>query len=477
MAEVVKLRRLSVMPTLALVATRASPMALLQQVVSALVFRHPVLLLLLLRALEALYRYWVRRRLLRLGRLRVLNMTDEIDGELIQGCLLSTERLLEMGRVEKRTLFTQSLISFFSENVYLAGELVKAAQKCRRKSKNCMVTRWMPEDEKYHSLQAALNAVSSLFGANFVHFNALDGDASGLFKSTWYCLTLTTPTRLPHDKRAEPSPSSSFSFSGNVVDNTCTFTDMSRIPRPTLRVLLVNETELRRIGDNKLRPPNWGFFNSRHAERYRMLVDFARNFQKQLVRTSADGRAMNERNPFTSEKVHKQKQPPKPDGGLMKRVHSVPHKMGILGQAAKDNSAHGEGLPTFGAAGSKADRSASQGAEELDADRCNEYNCFLRVHVPHYVGYAVGHAGGSHKGLPAISSSPGSPAKEAAPPPMLPDGGPPTFGPRDVEAGGDDAYGSDSAGFLPPPARQRGRNGSGERSPMGAPRRRIAAQQ
>merc|ERR1712118_619910 len=68
-------------------------------------------------------------------------------------------------------------------------------------------------------------------------------------------------------------------------NSQCTFTDMSRKPRETLMVLMVNESEIRRIADGKLMPPKWGFFNNRHAERYRMLLDIAGNFNLQLRRS------------------------------------------------------------------------------------------------------------------------------------------------------------------------------------------------
>merc|ERR1719401_3110312 len=86
---------------------------------------------------------------------------------------------------------------------------------------------------------------------------------------------------------------------------TCTFTDMSRTPRATLRIEIVNETELRMIADGKLQPPSWGFFNRRHGERYRLLKDFAANFQRQLVSTPANTRGAPSRNPFTSERTNR----------------------------------------------------------------------------------------------------------------------------------------------------------------------------
>eukprot|EP00445_Apocalathium_hangoei_P059017 CAMPEP_0204097230 /NCGR_PEP_ID=MMETSP0360-20130528/192340_1 /ASSEMBLY_ACC=CAM_ASM_000342 /TAXON_ID=268821 /ORGANISM="Scrippsiella Hangoei, Strain SHTV-5" /LENGTH=503 /DNA_ID=CAMNT_0051046577 /DNA_START=36 /DNA_END=1548 /DNA_ORIENTATION=- len=407
--------------------------------------RQPLLLLLVLRIVQELCNVWVRRRMLSFGRLRVRGLAEEIDSELIQGCLLSTENLLSLGRVEKRTIFTRPLLEVlagtgtlsrsWSEelksaadghirastlleswivgiqeaagtrpllevlggNRYLVQELVRGAQECRRRSHNCMVARWLPPDERYHALQACLNEVSSLFGTNFVHFNALDGDTHGLFKSTWYCLTLATPTR-PDIKRHEPMPplTARGSLSGGRPNDTCTFTDMSRQPRPTLRVLLINESEIRRIADGKLRAPSFGFFNTRHAERYRMLVDFARNFQKQLVRASVDSGASNSRSPFTSEKVS-QAQPSqsqhlqRPDGGMMKRVHSQPSMMNHVRTGShQHNLSSGGSTNSLKTAGNAADGSpfspTLEGDRTTKADGGAEECCFLRLHVPHFVG-------------------------------------------------------------------------------------------
>lgn len=349
----------------------------------ALAHERPLLLLLGLRALEGLFRWWSLRRRFYLGRLQVLGQSDEIDAELIQACLISSEQLVNMGRVEKRTLFTKPLLRVLGGNRYLVEKLRRAACAARRRTRNCLVTRWLDDDEKYHILQACLNEVSSLFGENFVHFNALDGETSGMFKSTWYCITVMTPTR----REQRPAPKAGRKASPAIAgprDQTATFTDMTRRPRASLRVALVNESELRRIADGKLRPPNWGFFNDRHAERYRMLTDFARNFQKQLVRTSADARSVSARNPFTSEKVHAQAAPEsKPDGGLMKRVHSVP------------NMANSDLKPSRGLAKDlsnddfRKDQRLTPEADVADADGGSENNCFLRLHVPSYVGSAT----------------------------------------------------------------------------------------
>merc|ERR1719245_724785 len=75
-------------------------------------------------------------------------------------------------------------------------------------------------------------------------------------------------------------------------------TSVSRSPRATLRIAIANETELRKIADGKLAEPAGGFFNTRHAERFRMLQDFATNFQRQLVSTPVSTKASSSENPF-----------------------------------------------------------------------------------------------------------------------------------------------------------------------------------
>jgi len=160
--------------------------------------------------------------------------------------------------------------------------------------------------------------------------------------------------------------------------------------------LLINESEIRRIADGKLRAPSFGFFNTRHAERYRMLVDFARNFQKQLVRTSVDSGASNSRSPFTNEKVS-QAQPSqsqnlqRPDGGMMKRVHSQPSLMNHVRTGSKEHNLSSAGsTDALKSAGNAADGSPFSPKAESDhttqADGGAEECCFLRLHVPHFVG-------------------------------------------------------------------------------------------
>ncbi|CAE7298994.1 Catsper1 [Symbiodinium natans] len=287
------------------------------------VAKHPAVVLLILRIVEVLAALWSRWRRSVHSRRQVLCPADELELDLVQGCLLTAENLLNLGRVEKRTLFQVSASKLLNRNEHLVGVLKDAARRCHEQSHNCLVTRWVPPDERYHILQASINAMSSLLGPNYVHQNALGAAGADLFKSTWYCVTIMTPTRaenhLPDEQKVSATTRSL---------ETCTFTDMTRTPRPTLRICLVHESELRGIADGKLQPPSWGFFNSRHAERYRMLCDFSRNFQQQLVRTPADSKGMSSRSPFTSERAHKALDVSgsgKPDGGMMKRVVSQPN--------------------------------------------------------------------------------------------------------------------------------------------------------
>merc|ERR550525_1255006 len=110
---------------------------------------------------------------------------------------------------------------------------------------------------------------------------------------------------------------------------------------------------------------------------------------------------MNSRSPFTSEKAHREvKQPAamgeiRPDGGFMKRVHSQPSlSLLAMGGGAPQG---GSGLTSRGMGGTLASltpnaqrpRANSTMKDELDAQEgelgVEEDNCFLRLHVPHFM--------------------------------------------------------------------------------------------
>jgi len=400
-----------------------------------LVVRHPVFLLLALRFGEVLRCWWARRQKWLLDRSRVLRtplgVSEEafsgLDSEIVQGCFLSAENLLNLGRIEKRTLFVHRLIDVLGGNRHLAQELLTAARVCRAKGQNCLVTRFMQPDERYHVLQASVNATSSLFGANYVHFNAMKGEDSGLFKSTWYCVTVMCSTWSPESV----SPAVEGASEG-VSAPSCSN------PRATLRVVCTNESEVRRIADGKLCAPSWGLFNSRHASRYRMLLDFARSFQIQLHR-AAPGDPSELQGSMSSHHGAKSLGGlSRRDGGQIKRIQSESSLAGLAGlgggsapycgQASASSGhmggmrrgdggqikriqsgnlaalvAHGSaprGLPLpaealgTGAAdfGTSPGGMKSHAVTAVDAlslkqqDGAMEENCFLRLQVPHYMG-------------------------------------------------------------------------------------------
>eukprot|EP00927_Polykrikos_kofoidii_P053763 TRINITY_DN48325_c0_g1_i1.p1 TRINITY_DN48325_c0_g1~~TRINITY_DN48325_c0_g1_i1.p1 ORF type:complete len:454 (-),score=42.69 TRINITY_DN48325_c0_g1_i1:99-1460(-) len=352
----------------------------------AIVARRPILWMMILKVAEELVRLWICKWQYRLGRSRVLGIAEEIDGEIIQGCLMSTEHLLSFGRIEKRTLFSKPLLDVLGGNQYLVQTVLQAAADCRANCHNGVVMRWLPPSERYHVLQACLHVTSSIFGTNFIHLNALEGESSNMFKTTWYCLTVTSPTHSDLD------PACQTTLAG--INSTTYPGDKSGTPRATVRVTLVNESEIRRIADGKLMPPKWGFFNSRHARRFRLLADIAANFQLQLLRTPSGGSSSSSQNAFASERVHAS--PSKSDGGLMKRVQSQPSlvqppetatKLGHssvrrVARAHARGPGHEDTLRGISRNGAESECAATNMGKTV----IDENNCFLRLHVPHYIG-------------------------------------------------------------------------------------------
>lgn len=357
-------------------------MALPQWKRFALVARGPVITVIFIRLLEFLSWWLVRQQRLRLDRRRLqTSCVSQLDSELLQGCLMSTEHLVSLGRIEKRTIFSRPLLEVLGGNLHLQRELLWAGEECRSRGRSCLVARWMPPDERYHVLQAGLNAASALFGADYLRFNALGGQNPAAFKPTWYCLTVSTPMRAKSPPRSPRARAASKDCPESV---TATFQDMTRRPRAALRIMLVNETELRQIADGKLGPPEWGFFNVRHAERFRMLQDFAVNFRSQLVRSSCNGGVLDHRSPFTSQAVHNIH---RADVGQFKRINSVPVHMSTGNLRKHDAEVGGlSGLRKRSSEGRarRQHRASDKGSMSPHAigDGGGDENCFLRMNVP-----------------------------------------------------------------------------------------------
>ena len=80
---------------------------------------------------------------------------------IVQGALYSPD--VENRRVEKRTLFESSLASLLHENEAAVDKVKKAAEAT---TKECPVlTYFLPTEDKWHVLNAALNTVSSVHAA------------------------------------------------------------------------------------------------------------------------------------------------------------------------------------------------------------------------------------------------------------------------------------------------------------------------
>lgn len=272
--------------------------------------------------------------------MRRLQHKDEWDAHVdfgqIQVCLLSTEHLTELGRVEKRTLQVKDLDSFFGNNTYVVEKLLDAAHRSIADN-NPILTQYLDNGDKWHILNACTNMISSLFAPYHVFFNEARRYPSN-YRSAWYCFTLTC-TRTASQGRYFITP-----FRPAVGD----------IGALRIRIVLVNEQELRDICAGEIAPPAWGFFNDRHKERWSSLKSFSELFENQLRKLSS----------FTTgidENVTKGKRGQLPDWG--------PNLCGRLGA----------NKPKASNPSQQALEAMKQG---LQAGTAPEDNCFLRIHIP-----------------------------------------------------------------------------------------------
>eukprot|EP00397_Hematodinium_sp_SG-2012_P025243 GEMP01026353.1.p1 GENE.GEMP01026353.1~~GEMP01026353.1.p1 ORF type:complete len:368 (+),score=40.21 GEMP01026353.1:188-1291(+) len=349
------------------------------------IHQSPLFAVLLVWLLREFVRFIRSKQQLRLSKGLLLSGQTEVS--IIQTCLLSTESLLDLGRIEKRTLFVRYIKNVIY-NPYLRQVVIEAAHKVEDEH----ILRELDEREKYHVLQNCVNHVSTLFARNYVEQNALGGTHGGqdAFHSTWYCLTL-----LLENPETEQEIDS-------YQQHAATMCNMRFRPQPSLKIILVNETELRKIHDGKMTPPAWGLFNARHDRRWNRLKEIAKHFHDQLLQTDT----MNEQEgarghsmwtPFpksfgspdtqveTSQhdsvqdlkSVHIATNRTSEDGGNLRRIRSegccadltsYPVMSRTGGNAVKESSAGGV------AGGNTA--AASAGARRLE-------NSFLRIHIPH----------------------------------------------------------------------------------------------
>jgi len=183
----------------------------------------------------------------------------------IQACLLSSEHLQELGRVEKRTLLVKDLNQFFGNNSFVVNKLLLAASKTS--TAEPILTTFLENDDKWHILVSCMNQISSLFAPYHVFFNQARRCQS-YYRSAWYCFTLTCNRSQGHGR-----------FFITPYKPVVAEDDGAH----RIRIIMVNEHELRDISTGVISPPSWGFFNDRHKYRWELMKRFSQLFERQLL--------------------------------------------------------------------------------------------------------------------------------------------------------------------------------------------------
>lgn len=283
----------------------------------------------------------ILKRYLRL-RTEKLSWSSHSDLGQIQACLLSSEHLGELGRVEKRTLLVKDINQFFGNSEFVVDKLLAAAAKTS--DKEPVLTTFLENDDKWHVLVSCMNQISSLFAPYHVFFNEARRCES-YYRSAWYCFTLTC-TRSSGHGRFFITP-----YKPVVSED---------VGALRIRIIMVNEQELRDIATGVVGPPSWGFFNDRHKYRWNLMKRFSELFERQLQ--SVTGTSNNS------------------DWGANLCGRLV-HRRSSNGNAKKNPSV-------------QVMEAAQQGAKQ---EYEPEDNCFLRIHIPFPAsrgsGSAVEHVG------------------------------------------------------------------------------------
>mmetsp|Transcript_75624 Transcript_75624/g.200885 ORF Transcript_75624/g.200885 Transcript_75624/m.200885 type:complete len:309 (-) Transcript_75624:10-936(-) len=191
-----------------------------------------------------------------------------VDLGVVQACILSTEHLGTLGRVEKRTLFVKPIAEVF-RNEYILARLLEVAETMAASEDPMLVTQ-LSMEERWHVLNTCMNHLSSCFAPYHVFFNEARR-VDSYYRSAWYCFTLTC---------AQTSAAGRWFITPlkPVGKEDC---GMLRI-----RIVLMNEQELRDIVAGSIEPPSFGFFTARHEVRWNLCTRFADLFARQLRKVS-----------------------------------------------------------------------------------------------------------------------------------------------------------------------------------------------
>jgi hypothetical protein len=205
--------------------------------------------------------------------------------DFVQASMFSTETLLSQGRIEKRTLFCRRLLDALGGSIRLDQALRSATTRCLQDGGTCVV-KYLPPEEKKHVMFELAQGLSCCFHSEYAQYNALQALQPQAFRMTWYCVTAMIGSRNSPQYQTRREKMSARNSSKNraptIPATASSAKSMKVTDGPVLRLIVVNESELRRISDGKLRPPKWGHFNARHARRWAEIKEVARLLSLQL---------------------------------------------------------------------------------------------------------------------------------------------------------------------------------------------------
>jgi hypothetical protein len=257
---------------------------------------------------------WLKR-----GRLQAeSHWRRHVDLSVVQACLLTTEHLQSLGRIEKRTLFVKPITEVF-RNEYILARVLSAAEKIAESGEDPVLSTHLTTEDKWHVLNTCTNHVSACFAPYHVFFNQAR-HVESYYKSAWYCFTLTCAQT---------------SASGRWFITPRKPVEKDDIGMLRIRIVMMNEQELRDIASGSIEPPSFGFFNGRHESRWRLCSRFAELFQRQVsaVTGSEDihadwgpnlcGRISRNKRPASSDRVASMAQPSShhPEDNSILRIH------------------------------------------------------------------------------------------------------------------------------------------------------------
>ncbi|KAF4665539.1 hypothetical protein FOL46_003596 [Perkinsus olseni] len=256
----------------------------------------------------------------------------------IQACILTTEHLAELGRIEKRTVFCKDIKDFFGHDTYVINKVLEAAKKST--PEDPILTKFLSSDDKWHVLSTCTNHLSALFAPYHIFFNEARR-CDSYYRSAWYAFTLTCGGSTGEGR-----------FFVTPYKPVCRVDDVGSL---RIRIILVNEEELREICTGQICPPTWGFFNARHECRWNLLKRFSELFERQLMNVSGD--------------------PTLRDWGA--------NLCGRMSPLTKKKKGHEKSKPQ--ATPNLQYKNAIQTAEPDKYEP--EDNCFLRLHIPYPTAY------------------------------------------------------------------------------------------